>query len=429
VTNTTQSPCAYTITSERVSVFVDGRFRGFLLSSAQGKKLVEALKNGADMDEIRLLADVAAYVAARSFGRVELDDRDRLRLDGHVVDYGLAPVIKRMVEGGFSVEPLVNFVQNVALNPNTSVAEDLYRFIEKGDLPITPDGCFMAFKRVRDDYMDFHSGTVSYAVGAKPSMPRENCDEDRNVTCSRGLHACSFDYLGNFHGGRGKVVGVKINPRDVTAIPNDYNDTKLRCCDMEVVSEIPHDEVAKYYTSAVDRRFTPETGTEVPDATAADGVVSNAPMEAPRDWEAEGATEGGIDGRADFENGYDFDPKVVFPLEIAPQNRAAFSRGYFAGYETGWTTAKAEWPDMDGVEGVDDAPMSPVVAQTLGARDGKNDGVTEANNGSAFDPDPTYGENHGRVEDEGDDEAMEAYRMAYVEAYTDAYKAAKGAHS
>src|SRR3546814_20455764 len=42
---------------------------------------------------------------------------------------------------------------------------------------------------------------------------------------------------------------VKIDPADVTAIPRDYNDTKGRCCRMEVVDETSPIEIDGYFTT------------------------------------------------------------------------------------------------------------------------------------------------------------------------------------
>lgn len=69
-------------------------------------------------------------------------------------------------------------------------------------------------------------------------MPRKECDEDSHQCCSRGLHFCSLPYLGpvgNWAGGTDILIVVKINPRDVVAVPYSYQDTKGRCCRFEVL--------------------------------------------------------------------------------------------------------------------------------------------------------------------------------------------------
>ena len=43
---------------------------------------------------------------------------------------------------------------------------------------------------------------------------------------------------------------VIIDPEHVTAIPNDHDDAKLRCCQMSVVAEIPDDEAKSLMDSA-----------------------------------------------------------------------------------------------------------------------------------------------------------------------------------
>jgi hypothetical protein len=70
-------------------------------------------------------------------------------------------------------------------------------------------------------------------VGCIVSMPRENCDCNPENTCSSGLHAAGFDYAKTFSR---ILLNVKINPRDVVAIPIDYNNAKLRCCQFEVLA-------------------------------------------------------------------------------------------------------------------------------------------------------------------------------------------------
>jgi hypothetical protein len=111
--------------------------------------------------------------------------------------------------------------------------------MEVGNMPLTSDGCFLAYKKVRSNFFDIHSGTFDNSVGQKPSMPRNEVNEDSSQTCSSGLHACSFGYLGSFGSSpENKVVVVKINPKNVVSIPNDYNSTKMRLCEYEVIEDV-----------------------------------------------------------------------------------------------------------------------------------------------------------------------------------------------
>jgi hypothetical protein len=121
-------------------------------------------------------------------------------------------------------------------NPSHRSVNELYGFLENNNLPITSDGHFLAYKRVRDDYRDVHSGTMDNSVGQVVTMSRNEVDDNANNTCSSGLHFCSQEYLASFGGDR--TVIVKINPADVVSIPTDYNNSKGRACRYLVVGEV-----------------------------------------------------------------------------------------------------------------------------------------------------------------------------------------------
>jgi hypothetical protein len=141
-----------------------------------------------------------------------------------------------MLQEGFSVEPLANFMENLMKNPSRQAVQELYGFLEKNNLPITPDGCFLAYKRVRENFTDCHTGKMDNSVGQVVEMDRNEVDDNRNNTCSAGLHFCSEGYLNHFGGDR--TVIVKINPCDVVSIPSDYDNAKGRTCRYEVIGEV-----------------------------------------------------------------------------------------------------------------------------------------------------------------------------------------------
>lgn len=64
-------------------------------------------------------------------------------------------------------------------------------------------------------------------LGQPVSMPRSECDNDPNSSCSRGLHAKSISYGMGF--GSNSLVTL-VNPYNVVAIPTgEYS--KMRCCE------------------------------------------------------------------------------------------------------------------------------------------------------------------------------------------------------
>lgn len=147
-----------------------------------------------------------------------------------------------LIEAGQDVQALANFLTKVQANPDQAVIDNLYEFLEHGKMPITPSGDFLAYKAIRADWRDIHSGSVSNVLGSYISMPRRAVDADRNRTCSNGYHVCSFDYLPHFANSNGHVVMCQVNPADVVAIPTDYNNTKMRVSAYRVI-----DEVTGYY--------------------------------------------------------------------------------------------------------------------------------------------------------------------------------------
>jgi hypothetical protein len=159
--------------------------------------------------------------------------------DGRELHNALTKRMVRMMQEGFSINPLVKFMDNLMENPSKTAVEELYLFLDRNDLPITDDGHFVAYKKVRVDYTDIRSGTFDNSVGEKPTMARNEVDDQRHRTCSTGLHFCSKSYLEHFgsNGSGARVMILKLNPRDVVSIPSDYDNAKGRACTYEVIDE------------------------------------------------------------------------------------------------------------------------------------------------------------------------------------------------
>jgi hypothetical protein len=205
-----------------------------------------------DDDLVRELVDIKANVAKMSLGRVQIMD-NTIMVAGREVTGKLVERILEMVSRGSSaVDGYIRFLDNLMLNPSSTAVKELYLFIESCDLPITADGHFLAYKRVRSDFKDLHSGTFDNSVGTKPTMDRNEVDDNREHHCSQGLHFCSYNYLPSFGAGNGnQVVVVKINPANVVSIPSDYDNAKGRTWTYEVVDVINdwvNDRITPFFT-------------------------------------------------------------------------------------------------------------------------------------------------------------------------------------
>ena len=168
-------------------------------------------------------------------GRIALND-GVVSLDGNDMHGVLADKMIDMLRDGFNVEPLAKFMVNLNENNSHRAVNELYGFLEVSQLAITPEGNFVAYKMIKDDYTDTYTGKMDNSVGAVVEMERNQVDEDKDRTCSMGLHFCGRGYLGQYPGSR--TVILEINPRDVVSIPADYNNHKGRCCKYTVIGEL-----------------------------------------------------------------------------------------------------------------------------------------------------------------------------------------------
>jgi hypothetical protein len=216
-------------------------------------KLEQALKM---MDIQKVIQEVTA-------GRVKITP-EGVTFGGQPVGGYMAERLAAMAGAGINVTPWMLFMDNLQENPQNDIRDDVFKWMEAGKMPISEDGCIIAFKKVRRDYKDVHSGKLDYSVGQVVQMSREQCDTNRHQTCSTGLHFCSADYLRNFGGER--VMIVKIDPRDVTAIPSDYNNSKGRCCRLEVTGELSSQSAARH--KVFDEPVMPVDPQEIPDLMA-----------------------------------------------------------------------------------------------------------------------------------------------------------------
>jgi hypothetical protein len=232
---------AVTITgSGKIAAVVQGKSYTVEIDHPKYNSILDAVRDR-DWDSFVDLVDIASQVSQYVSGGVGIAG-GAITYHGDIIHNTLTNRILSFMRDGLPFEPMVKFLNNLMQNPSKRAVDELYDFLEVGELPLTEDGCFLAFKNIRSDWKDIHSGTYDNSVGATCEMPRNRVCEDKDRTCSDGLHFCSIEYLPNFSDGEnGKTVIVKINPKDVVSIPADYNNTKGRCCRYEVVSEYKDD--------------------------------------------------------------------------------------------------------------------------------------------------------------------------------------------
>tara|TARA_Y100000389_G_scaffold153985_1_gene154394 strand:+ start:4378 stop:5229 length:852 start_codon:yes stop_codon:yes gene_type:complete len=199
------------------------------------KLILEALPTATE-DELLELVDIEKAVASFSDGQVSIVN-GKVMFEGEEVHGSISKRIIEFMSKGLPFEPLVKFLQNLMENPSMQSQQELYDFLEHENLPITEDGCFLAYKAVNSDFKDKWKGTFDNKVGQVCEMRRAKVDDNRKVGCSQGLHAGALNYVANYGNvdAGDNIVIVKINPEDVVSVPSDCNCEKLRTCKYEVV--------------------------------------------------------------------------------------------------------------------------------------------------------------------------------------------------
>jgi hypothetical protein len=240
---------SYILLPDAVSVTFLDDFTNYVVTNTHPNyaEIRERIRDS-DFEYLRALCDIPVAITRFANGAVEVRDGN-VYYKGQIVNSYLASRILDLASEGFDIDPWIAFMDNLYKNPSFRSVQELYGFLERGKLPLTPDGHFLAYKNVRSNFHDIYSGTFDNSVGKVVEVPRNTVNDDREQTCSSGLHFCSKGYLNSYAQAGGHTVLVKVNPADVVSIPSDHNEEKARCCRYEVVGVLDDD----YSTEDMDK--------------------------------------------------------------------------------------------------------------------------------------------------------------------------------
>ena len=220
----------YVISGNRAYISINGEVTIIQKDSDPRFHEVLAAARNSDEDEVRrLIAEGEVRL-----GKLKVS-RKAVKFDTKTLHPAFAKAYLYAATAGKAAIEL--FFKNVADNPNKESQADLANFLLRNALPITDRGTFLAYRYVNDKFYDCHTGTMDNMIGNSVEMDRDHCDSNREVTCSHGLHVCHYSYLAN--NGTTHLV-VEINPRDVVAVPTDYNGAKMRVCRFRVLCTVDH---------------------------------------------------------------------------------------------------------------------------------------------------------------------------------------------
>lgn len=217
------------VSDTAITVSFDGKLETIKTGDHRFEPILEALRDGRTDDIPNLIDPTKAFDGIEG---VELVD-GQIHIHGKKIPERLTNKVMRFKEKKLPFLPLLKFSQKLMQNPSFNSRQMLYDFLEYNGHPLTQDGNFIAYKKVRDNFKDCHTNTMDNSVGTTVEMPREDVDDNPNNTCSSGLHVAAYEYAKDFRSGH--MVEVEIDPADVVTVPRDYNGQKMRVCKYNVV--------------------------------------------------------------------------------------------------------------------------------------------------------------------------------------------------
>ena len=302
-----------------ITVFIEGKQYTIRASDQSFPRAVEAYKVN-DMEALLNIMSPALMIQKlyAKYENIEVKD-------GNVFVYGepitsvVATRILTFLAEGIDCVPIFKFITRLQNNPSKRAVDELYTFLEHENLPITSSGTFVAYKAIRNNFFDKYSGSFDNSVGNVVEMPRNKVDDNKDVGCSKGLHAGTLEYASGYACDNDKLVLVEIDPADVVSIPTDCEFQKLRTCKYKVVAEYERPLTEAVYPSQYDTDYDADVDREWDDADCPWSDCGNcncgdcACCKSSCDCEGE-SDEGGCMGDPD-------EPKTEIQLELNLDNK------------------------------------------------------------------------------------------------------------
>lgn len=256
----------YTISNDSVTVIVDGNPVTVKRGAANYAKLRAACIED-DWATIRGTLTVAKSIEEWAKGDFTVKG-DLVFWKDDALPKDLNDRIIAMVAASDDPRSIMNFWKRLQRNPSWRSVQQLYPFLLHRGIPIRPDGTFLAYKSVRANYRDHHTGQIDNSPGTAHSMPRNKVSDDPSKACHFGYHVGALAYAQTFKQG-GRIVICEVDPEHVVCIPNDSGQEKMRLCQYRVLGN--------YGARLPDTTFDEAAPVEVADVP----VPTDKPVSAP----------------------------------------------------------------------------------------------------------------------------------------------------
>lgn len=230
---------ATAINETTITCVIDDKIYAVQRDNPAAKMILKALSEEAPKDKIIALFDQLTAVKTYMGDGVEIVGNS-IKINGEEVHGVIVNRILKFMRSNLPYKPLIKFLERIQNNPSKRSVDELYAFLEHKNLPITPEGKFLAYKAIRYDWTDKYTGKFSNTIGSVLQMPRNKVDDDANRGCSYGFHCGALDYVkwyGSVESGDDRCVIVEVDPADVVSVPHDHNYSKVRTSKYKVIAE------------------------------------------------------------------------------------------------------------------------------------------------------------------------------------------------
>lgn len=254
----------FTFTNESITIIWEGKANVVQKGSPNFVALRKAIMEE-NWDAVPKALTVAKSLKEWASGKFTVEG-NTFSFNGSPLPSDLNSRVLKLATGNADPTPLLKFWERLQKNPSMRSVEQLWPFLEHRGIPITEDGCFLAYKGVRTDFKDAHSGKWDNSPGAINEMPRNQISDDPNHACHEGFHVGALEYAKSFSA---RVVVCKVDPENVVCVPYDSSQQKMRVCRYEVIgnhngSHLP----STVYTPDVNDRTPDEPEMDDPDYDA-----------------------------------------------------------------------------------------------------------------------------------------------------------------
>jgi hypothetical protein len=224
------SEIKYNASNESITVVYEGKPYTVKEGAPNFASLRKALTEK-DWDKVPGFLTVRSAIKNWSNDKFTVSENEVL-YQGNPVPGGFGKRILETITDGKAPTPFYLFWERLQKNPSKRSVDQLWSFLEHQGIPLTTDGCFLAYKGVCDDFKDAHSGTIDNHPGNVIEIPRNSVSDDPREACHFGLHVGAKRYAGNFSS---KLLIVKVDPEHVVCVPYDSSQQKMRVCKYEVI--------------------------------------------------------------------------------------------------------------------------------------------------------------------------------------------------